>query len=224
MCSFDDDTDKLLIPCIRCAVPTTFHALNHELLLTMRSHVCDTIATCHRDCRRIFQSDFLRYIEYELNLEQLRKIRKRSSPQEKPTFGDRSIVQHLHFIFQRATKRFPGDIAIWVQYLDFCEHTKSTKQFSKTVSRVLQLHPREEGLWIRAASKQWEINHDMKTARKLLQQVCLDRECHTINSGGVVSSGTKHHQIWYILWTWLGLTGTSSQQEKQEAVPGILPP
>lgn len=116
------------------------------------------------------QADFLRYIEYELNLEQLRKIRKKQSENQKSTFGDRSIVQNIHFIFQRATKRFHGDIPLWVQYLDFCESTKSTKQFSKTVTKALQLHPRAEGLWIRAASKQWEIYRDMRTARHLLQR------------------------------------------------------
>jgi hypothetical protein len=116
------------------------------------------------------QSDFLRYIEYELNLEQLRKLRKRSAQTQKATFGDQSIVQHIHFVFQRATKRFHGDVPLWVQYLDFCEATKSTKQFSKVASRALQLHPRSEGLWIRAASKQWELNRDMKTARHLMQQ------------------------------------------------------
>ena len=89
---------------------------------------------------------------------------------QKATFGDQSIVQHLHFIFQRATKRFHGDVPLWVQYLDFCETTKSTKQLSKVASRALQLHPRAEGLWIRAASKQWELNRDMKTARHLMQQ------------------------------------------------------
>lgn len=102
--------------------------------------------------RRIKQKiDFLRSIEYEMNLEELRKkrmkrlgkglIRKRKTttytflfvglildPKEKNL--EFSGIKRIYGLFKRATKKFTGDITLWLQYIDFAKKNDSSNVLS----------------------------------------------------------------------------------------------
>ncbi|KAG5183286.1 U3 small nucleolar RNA-associated protein 6-domain-containing protein [Tribonema minus] len=93
-----------------------------------------------RQARKV---DFLRYIEYELNLEILRKIRR---------------------------KKFPGDVSLCLQHIDFAAKQTSTKILSRIFGRALQLHPHNAGLWIKAASWEFFDCANAVAARVLLQR------------------------------------------------------
>jgi len=105
-----------------------------------------------------------------LNLDQLRAIRKDKLKIKQICAGDRLSKQHVHFIFERAIQHFKGDLMLWIQYLDFCEKTGAKKIFSKIIARALQIHPRESGLWIRAAAFEVESEVNLPSARILLQR------------------------------------------------------
>ncbi|KAG5519911.1 hypothetical protein PMAC_000188 [Pneumocystis sp. 'macacae'] len=87
----------------------------------------------HALARRIVKkSDFLKYAEYEMNLEALRK--KRVKRLRKPTISDWGGVRRIFFIFERATKKFHGDIDLWFQYIHYAQHEKSTKVLGKIIA------------------------------------------------------------------------------------------
>lgn len=52
------------------------------------------------------QADFLRYLEYEINLDELRRLRKAKLGLTKSTRADFSGRQLVHFIFERALRKF----------------------------------------------------------------------------------------------------------------------
>ena len=54
-------------------------------------------------------------------------------------------MRRIHFIYERATRKFRGDLDLWRRWLAYCRASKSNKQTSKTLTRALQLHPKQVG-------------------------------------------------------------------------------
>ncbi|KAH9822847.1 HAT (Half-A-TPR) repeat-containing protein [Teratosphaeria destructans] len=112
--------------------------------------------------------DYARYATYEMNLDALRKKRCKRLGVKGPThFGGQRTV---FFILDRATKKFPGDMGLWMQYIHFCQTEKAGKKLGKVLTSVLRLKPREHGLWILAAKWYAEQQGDMSTARSYMQR------------------------------------------------------
>lgn len=111
--------------------------------------------------------DYVRYATYEMNLDSLRKKRcKRLGVKATAHGGQRTIF----FILDRATKKFPGDLGLWVQYVQFCQKEKASKKLAKVFASMLRLKPREWGLWVLAAKHYAEDQGDMTTARSYMQR------------------------------------------------------
>ena len=102
-----------------------------------------------------------------MNLDSLRKKRcKRLGVKSTAHGGQRTIF----FILDRATKKFPGDLGLWVQYVQFCQKEKASKKLAKVFTSMLRLKPREWGLWVLAAKHYAEDQGDMTTARSYMQR------------------------------------------------------
>ena len=75
---------------------------------------------------------FCRYIAYETELEQLRQLRKQSRGiVGKKTLADYALVRRCHFIFERASRKFPGDRRLWMRWLAFCRDSDTPRQTSR---------------------------------------------------------------------------------------------
>lgn len=112
-------------------------------------------------------SDYARYAEYEINLDSLRRKRaKRLGIKNNNHSGPRRIF----FIFDRATRKFHGDIKLWMQYIGFARKQKSSKKLSEIITSVLRLHPTKPELWIYAANYVMEERHDIIAARAYMQR------------------------------------------------------
>ncbi|WPG97429.1 HAT (Half-A-TPR) repeat-containing protein [Acrodontium crateriforme] len=112
-------------------------------------------------------SDYARYATYEMNLDNLRKKRCKRLGVKSTTFsGQRTIF----FILDRATKKFPGDMGLWMQYIHYCQKEKANKKLGKIFTQVLRLKPREYGLWVLAAKYYAEGQGDMSSARSYMQR------------------------------------------------------
>jgi hypothetical protein len=119
------------------------------------------------------------YAEYETKLEQLRQARRRALclAQTKQTLADYALVKRVHFIFERATRKFKRDLSIWTRWLEFCRATRSNRRLSRVAARALQLHSNAPGLWAYAAAWEFEENASPAAARALMQQglrMCKD--------------------------------------------------
>ncbi|KAF9146480.1 U3 snoRNP protein [Mortierella sp. GBA39] len=122
--------------------------------------------------RRISKkADFLRYIEYEMNLEALRKKRRaRMVSDTKKSISDYAGPRRIYFIYKRCLIKFKGDISIWLQYIDFAKKNGATRTLGKIFAQAIQLHPTNEKMWILAAAWEWEENANIVAARVLLQR------------------------------------------------------
>ena len=112
-------------------------------------------------------SDYAHYAAYEMNLESLRRRRiKRLGIKANNHVGQRRIF----FILERATKKFHGDVGLWMQYISFARKQRASGKVSQILTSVLRLHPIKAELWIYAASYAMEERGDMTEARSHMQR------------------------------------------------------
>ena len=73
-------------------------------------------------------------------------------------------------MLDRATKKFHGDLGLWMQYLSICRQQKSYNKINQVLSNVLRMHPTKPEVWIYAASYYMEDQGDMVEARNYMQR------------------------------------------------------
>ncbi|KAF4762261.1 hypothetical protein N7455_002077 [Penicillium solitum] len=111
--------------------------------------------------------DFVRYAEYEMNLDVLRKKRvKRLGIRSAGFNGQRRIF----FVLDRATRKFHGDINLWVQYIEYARKQKAHKKLLMIFTDALRLHPTSADLWVYAAKHVLDDHGDMTQARSYMQR------------------------------------------------------
>ena len=76
-------------------------------------------------------ADYARYATYEMNLDALRKKRCKRLGVKASAFGGQSSQRTVFFVLDRATKKFPGDMGLWMQYINFCKKEKAGKTARK---------------------------------------------------------------------------------------------
>ena len=112
-------------------------------------------------------TDFARYASYEQTLDALR--RKRCI--RKGIKGTHFAGQKRVFsVLERGTRKFPGDMGLWMQYLEFCKKESATFKLNKALTKVLRLHPVKWELWVWAARQDFEVQGDMTSARSYMQR------------------------------------------------------
>lgn len=119
--------------------------------------------------------DFLKYADFENNVEKLRKKRfsrlsKSGVVDTKPSVSDWAGTRRVLFIYERATRRYPSDMDVWRRYLRAAKLNGATKVVYKVYSRLLQLQPRNVDAWLSAAAYEFDTNANAKGARSLFQR------------------------------------------------------
>ncbi|EAW09545.1 snoRNA-binding rRNA-processing protein UTP6 [Aspergillus clavatus NRRL 1] len=111
--------------------------------------------------------DFVRYAEYEMNLDALRRKRvQRLGVRSGGHAGQRRIF----FILERATRKFRGDIGLWIQYIEYARLQKAYKKLTTIFTDALRLHPTNVDLWIYAAQYNLDEHADMTMSRTYMQR------------------------------------------------------
>lgn len=153
----------------------------------------------HRIASRATRAkDFLRYAEYEMNVEKLRLKRVarlgkeateaeleadvEAAAAEEETGAKRERGQgrgvssyagprRVFFIFERGTKKYPNEIAaLWLPYLRFAKAQGAVFVLARIHSRMLQLHPTNPAVWILAAKYQLDEHAAIRSARSIMQR------------------------------------------------------
>lgn len=102
-----------------------------------------------------------------MNLDTLRRKRvKRLGVKSAGYSGQRRIF----FILDRATRKFPGDLKLWAQYIEYARGQKAFKKLSQIFTNALRLHPTDVDLWIYAAKYSLEDHADMTISRSYMQR------------------------------------------------------
>ena len=82
----------------------------------------------------------IRYIEYETSMDELMKLRK-ATKGIKANIGKGEVgcVKRCHVLYDRATKKFKGDLRLWLNWLEFCRASNSPRQMSKVALDFSQI-------------------------------------------------------------------------------------
>ncbi|XP_051125574.1 uncharacterized protein LOC127247659 [Andrographis paniculata] len=120
------------------------------------------------------KQDFLAYIDYEKQLDALRRLRKKellkksNSKKAKKSVSDFAGVARIIEIYRLATNRFKGDIELWFKYLEFCR-ARGHGRMKKVLAQLVRFHPKVPGVWIYAAAWEFDNNLNVAAARALMQ-------------------------------------------------------
>ncbi|KNG47623.1 rrna processing protein utp6 [Stemphylium lycopersici] len=110
--------------------------------------------------------DYMRYIEFEKNVDALRRKRVKRLGVRYKGSGQRSI----YFLYNRATRKFSGDLTLWMQYIDFARKDKAYKRLNDIFTSVARLHPTKPDIWILAANYFMDTQADITNARSYMQR------------------------------------------------------
>ncbi|KAK9475431.1 U3 small nucleolar RNA-associated protein 6-domain-containing protein [Dipodascopsis tothii] len=121
--------------------------------------------------RGVKPADFLRYVEYEMNLDSLRRKRiQRMNLKGRSSVSDWAGKRRILFVFDRGTKRFPSEISLWTEYVEYAKQADAVNVLTKIFTTVLRLHPTNASLWIMAAQHEFEVNANVRAARSIMQR------------------------------------------------------
>ncbi|KAL9107134.1 MAG: hypothetical protein Q9227_007914 [Pyrenula ochraceoflavens] len=110
---------------------------------------------------------YINYITYELNVESLRRKRAKRLGVKSPSHAGQ---RRIYFLLDRATRKFPGDLDLWMQYVEYTRKQHAFKKVSQILTNALRLHPTKPDLWIYAAGFAMDENADMTEARSYMQR------------------------------------------------------
>ena len=88
----------------------------------------------------------------------------------KLSVSDHSSKRRISFIYERALRKFNNDVALWLQYIEFCRKSGASKKLNKIFPRALQHHPLVPLLWIRACTWEFDDNQNIENARVFAQR------------------------------------------------------
>ncbi|ODV83648.1 hypothetical protein CANARDRAFT_24882 [[Candida] arabinofermentans NRRL YB-2248] len=121
-------------------------------------------------------NDFLKYIQFEMILDKLRKKRlirfKDLIDIKGTTISDYAGQRRIFFIFERGVNKYPKSMELWSGYLKYAKKNGSIKIIYETYSKLLQLQPRNINVWLSAAKYEFEKNKNIKSSRDLFKR-CL---------------------------------------------------
>lgn len=112
-------------------------------------------------------TDYAQYAEFEINVDMLRRKRVKRLGIKNPTHNGQ---RRIFFVFDRGTRKFPGDVQLWMQSIEYARKQKALKKVTQMLTNVLRLHPAKAELWIYAAQFALEENGDMTEARGYMQR------------------------------------------------------
>lgn len=112
-------------------------------------------------------TDYAQYAEFEINVDMLRRKRVKRLGIKNPTHNGQ---RRIFFVFDRGTRKFPGDVQLWMQGIEYARKQKALKKVTQMLTNILRLHPAKAELWIYAAQFALEENGDMTEARGYMQR------------------------------------------------------
>ena len=115
------------------------------------------------------KEDFLEYIQYESNLLRLLTMRRESTGyKHKQAEIEGSIKTRINKLFKIMEHRNQSDVTIWLSHIQFLRNSGWEEAVSRMYLRMLQVHSDKPGLWVEAASWEFENCGSAENARKIL--------------------------------------------------------
>lgn len=100
----------------------------------------------------------------------MRIKRKRRSGKSKTVFADHCVKRRIMHLYDRATRKYKQNLALWKEYLDYLLKNKSYQKLNRVLSRALQLHPTCLDFWLIGAYTELDVKGNLFNGRKLILQ------------------------------------------------------
>ncbi|RKP33512.1 U3 small nucleolar RNA-associated protein 6-domain-containing protein, partial [Dimargaris cristalligena] len=144
--------------------------------------------------------DFLRYIEYELRLGELRWSRfervygeidespkshhsraQANQKKEVRRFLEQTQGRRIRSLFRRILSRYPTDVTLWLQYIAIIESFGDAHELPALFSEAIVKNPCSSQLWIQAGAWQYaNIDDPMGARRIFLRAIRINPEAKNI--------------------------------------------
>lgn len=95
------------------------------------------------------------FIKFERNLVTLVRERRKSKhiPQKKANI-EQAILNRIKILYRQTVHRFPEEVSVWDEYIQFCKIYKFGTEVSAILDRMLQFHADKPETWQKAVM--WE--------------------------------------------------------------------
>lgn len=160
--------------------------------------------------RMLYEADYYSYIDYEISLYKLLQLRiaplivgrtKDKDLQSNLRNVRAAFAHHVVYIFERATRRFPGSLNLWQDYISFLKDANEAKRLGTVLGKAIALYPKKYEFWALASSHELESNQNVPAARSLLQSALRVNQ--------------RSRELWmkyFELELWYGARTTTRQQ------------
>jgi hypothetical protein len=174
--------------------------------------------------RQLEVVDFQSYLKYGITLDKLLSTRiKRGLENTAKVSKDlndmlfaiqKTLDNHIIYIFERSVRRFPNEITLWNDYIAFLQAKDNTASLSAVFGKALSLYPKNEEFWLQASIHELEANSNVHSARVTLQRALR-----------AIPASSKLWLRYFELELWNALRATERQkaleiQEDYEALQG----
>ncbi|XP_023945935.2 U3 small nucleolar RNA-associated protein 6 homolog [Bicyclus anynana] len=124
----------------------------------------------YRIQRRIKEKeDFVQYISYELTLlEDISLRRKQAKLSEKKKDIEYAIAKRLNKVFRQFVYRYQNDVAIYFEYLKFCQSVGFDYAVAAIIGQMLQIHGDKPKMWQMASKWESKEQNNLENARSFL--------------------------------------------------------
>ena len=124
-------------------------------------------------------TQFRRYIQHEIAVESLKRLRQSKLNIKKLGVSNFSIIRRAHYLYTRALKKFSNDKDLWLEHIKFCADSGSVNSLNKVIMRALRYHPREAAFWSLAADRQGKLGN-VESARNILLRGLRAKPIHPL--------------------------------------------
>lgn len=115
----------------------------------------------------VVEEDFLRYIEYEMDLERQRLKRRQTLSVEGKRRGDDIFNSNIFALFMRMCSRSRNSDC-WLQCIDWLWSKQDVYHLEKLFRTLLIRNPADERFWILSALFEYELKQSISQARSVL--------------------------------------------------------
>ncbi|EDO18911.1 hypothetical protein Kpol_1023p82 [Vanderwaltozyma polyspora DSM 70294] len=119
-------------------------------------------------------NDYLKYVTYESNVDNLRlkRVKRILQANKSNSISDWSMQKRIMFIYQRGCNKFPKDLKFWAMYLHYLKsrgNQTSYKKIHNVYNELIKLHPSNIDVWISCAKYEYEVHANFKSCRTVFQ-------------------------------------------------------
>ncbi|KAJ9578497.1 hypothetical protein L9F63_005226, partial [Diploptera punctata] len=113
------------------------------------------------------KEDYLRYIQYEMDILKTIKLRRENLNMKKIDV-EYHVAHKLHKLFKTSVTKFGDDVRIWISYFKFCKQMRLHSYVGPALMDMLRVHSDKQNLWVFAANWEFTENNSVENARQFL--------------------------------------------------------